>query len=447
MYIDKGLLSYCWKHKLYGEGLKTTSGKSVDIWDAGLFDRNHGSRFFNAKLKIDGTLYVGNVLILDGTSEYYNSFKDYKSESPSVILVVCNFVNGTCIDANGYDVPILELEIPEKVERNVSALMGIGGDILCHHHIMQYTSRLTRHAWLAAMQTEFLEEESSYLKQFYKECGNDLGETFFVALLRGFGFVVNKTTMDLLARNTSLKAMEDCRDDLFQIEAILMGQAGLLTIEPDVQCAVPEKYHKSALNEGYLAKLRNEWLYLKHKFNMRLEISKLCWHPYGNGGWNYPHVIISMLANWWYKRYSAMAALEIKTAKDAMDFFNTHCTPYWDTHFIFGAESRKQEKHLSDDRKSWLVMATLVPFMFFYGRLNNDEELCDRAFDLMDQVKGFSTTETKHFKKYGLVPEDAGQTLALTHMKTAYCNHQMKPTLDPRECLRCRFGFHFIKNH
>jgi hypothetical protein len=92
-------------------------------------------------------------------------------------------------------------------------------------------------------------------------------------------------------------------------------------------------------------------------------------------------------------------------------------------------------------------MAALVPFMFFWGRLKHDEDLCDRAFDLMDQMKVFSTTETKHFKKYGLVPTDAGQALALTHMKNAYCCQQMKPDSDSRECLRCRFGFQFIKKH
>ena len=448
MYINNGLLSYCWKHKLYGEGLKTTDGKSVDVADAGLFDRNHGPRFFNAKLKIDGTLYVGNVLVLNESNDFYGSFPDYRKDSQSIILVVCNRMNGNCIDSNGNYVPILELEIPEQVRRNANALMANGGDILCHSYIMQYNSRLLRHAWFAAMQTEFIEEESSYLKSFYDECGNDLEETFFCAILRAYGFNVNKVTMDLLARNTPLKVLEHHRDDLFQIEAILMGQAGLLTLEPTVQCGVPEKYLEAAMKEGYLPKLRNEWIYLKNKYSMVHEISKLCWYPYGNGGWNYPHVFISTFANWYYSRkMTALSALQIETVDEAMNLFNSHCTPYWENHFMFGADSKKSEKHLSNDRKAWIVVAALVPFLFFWGRQTHDDELCDRAFDFMEWLKTFQTAETKHFKKYGLVPEDAGQALALTHMKNAYCCHQIKADADDRECLRCRFGFQFIKNH
>ena len=446
MYIDNGLLSYCWKHKLLGDDLSTTEGRHLVIHDAGLYNKKDGT-FFNAKLKIDNCLFVGNVVVLENASDWYVKRYDQNDKyRNTTLLVVLN--DDSVVLSDGEKIPILKTEIPVKVEQNANLLMSCNGDILCHQHIMQYNSRLLRHAWLSAMQTEFLEEESSYLKSFYEECGKDMEQTFFCAILRAFGFNVCKTEMDLLARNLSLPALEHHRDDLFQIEAFLMGQAGLLTLEPDVQCAVPEKYHKDALNEGYFARLRNEWLYLSHKYTLKGPLSCLCWHPYGSGGWKYPHVIISMLANWYYcRKMDSVSALNVKTAKEAMNLFNTHCTPYWETHFMFGAVSRKSEKHLSNDRKAWLIMAGLVPFLFFCGRLKNDEELCDRAFDFMEQVKTFSTTETKHFKKYGLIPEDAGETLALTHMKTAYCNHQWKPTIDTRECLRCRFGLQFIKNH
>lgn len=436
----KELLSYCWKHRLFGECLKTTNGKSLEITDQGLFDRRHGSRFFNAKVKIDNMLFVGNVLVLTATSEFYESFKDYKEESTNTILVLCNFVNGTCVDANGWGIHVLEAEIPEKVTRNYDALKCIGGDMLCHYHIMQYVPNLARHAWLSAMQTEFLENESDYLSRYYKECGKDLEETFLCAVLRAFGFNVNKVVMDLLARNLSLDALNKHRDDLFQIEAILFGQAGLLEISPEQQCALPEKYYDKAMKEGYFSKLRNEYIYLRIKYNMPWPLSRLSWHPYGKGAHAYPHTYLSMIANLWYKRLlSDQIVLAVETAKDAMNLFDTHCTPYWESHNIFGAVHRKFEKHLSDDRKSWLVMAAVVPFLFFYGRLMSREDLCDRAFDMMDQLKQFSTAETNYFRKCGVECRDAGESLALTHLKNEYCSN--------KNCLRCRFGYEFIKKH
>ena len=53
------LLHYVWKHKLFPlRGLETSDGQDVEVIDPGLHNRNAGPDFFNAKVKIDGTLWV-----------------------------------------------------------------------------------------------------------------------------------------------------------------------------------------------------------------------------------------------------------------------------------------------------------------------------------------------------------------------------------------------------
>ena len=60
------LLHYVWKHKLFPlSPLTTTDQRQVEVIDPGLHNRNAGPDFFNAKLKINGTLWVGNVEIHD----------------------------------------------------------------------------------------------------------------------------------------------------------------------------------------------------------------------------------------------------------------------------------------------------------------------------------------------------------------------------------------------
>ena len=46
-------------------GMQTTDGQEVEVIDPGLHNRNSGPDFFNAKVKIGGTLWVGNVEIHD----------------------------------------------------------------------------------------------------------------------------------------------------------------------------------------------------------------------------------------------------------------------------------------------------------------------------------------------------------------------------------------------
>lgn len=51
------LLHYVWKHKIFPlKMLQTTTGEPVEVIDAGLPNTNAGPDFFNAKLKIGGTL-------------------------------------------------------------------------------------------------------------------------------------------------------------------------------------------------------------------------------------------------------------------------------------------------------------------------------------------------------------------------------------------------------
>lgn len=52
------LLHYVWKHKLFPlQILQTTEGLRVEVIDSGLQNSDAGPDFFNAKLKIDGTLW------------------------------------------------------------------------------------------------------------------------------------------------------------------------------------------------------------------------------------------------------------------------------------------------------------------------------------------------------------------------------------------------------
>ena len=56
------LIHYAWKHKMFPlSALKTHQGQALEVIDVGLHNRHAGPDFFNAKVKIDGVLWVGNV--------------------------------------------------------------------------------------------------------------------------------------------------------------------------------------------------------------------------------------------------------------------------------------------------------------------------------------------------------------------------------------------------
>lgn len=432
--MTKQLLDYCWKYKLIS-GTTTTNGKSVEVLDQGLYSRREDTpTFFNAKLIINGTLWVGNVMTLEKASDWYRYSYDNKKTFANVVLIVCFTVDTAPLNFNGESVDVMQTMIPENVIRNYNVLMSAGGEMVCHYHIMQYTTYLQRHAWMAACETEHLEESVERMKD-YNGTFHSFDDVALAALFRGFGFGVNDEVMEKLIKSLPIQALDHHRDDWFQVEAMVFGQAGLLELD-----SIPEKYQHTALNEGYFAKLRNEYLYLAHKFSMRNVCTYKDWKGYGIADKNAPHVMLSILANWIYVNGVMLndRINEIEPS-ETEEFFHAHCTPYWERHWQFGAETRFMEKRLTPDRIRHLVSEVVVPFLFFIGRYMNEEELCDKAFDAIEQIKAFKNADVKEFMKIGIVPKMAGESCALTAIRRKYCK--------AKDCLRCRFGYEFIKKH
>ena len=83
------LLHYVWKHRLFPlKELTTTDGQTVEVVDTGLHNSNSGPDFFNAKVKIGGEMWVGNVEIHDHSKDWYRHGHDTDKAYDNVILHV-----------------------------------------------------------------------------------------------------------------------------------------------------------------------------------------------------------------------------------------------------------------------------------------------------------------------------------------------------------------------
>ena len=83
------LLHYVWKHKIFPlMPLQTTSGQPVEVIDPGLPNTDAGPDFFNAKLKINGTLWVGNVELHTQASDWFRHGHNRDTVYDNVILHV-----------------------------------------------------------------------------------------------------------------------------------------------------------------------------------------------------------------------------------------------------------------------------------------------------------------------------------------------------------------------
>ncbi|MDD6895949.1 MAG: DUF2851 family protein [Prevotellaceae bacterium] len=426
------LLHYVWKHKITPpRELTTTDGRTVEIIDSGLHNRNAGPDFFNAKVKIDGQLWVGNVEIHQHSKDWYLHGHDTDSAYDNVILHVVETADAIVSNSRGEILPQLELSVPQHIADNYAALMAADNYPPCYKIIPQL-SKLTIHSWMSALQTERLEQKTDAIRLRAERLAGSWEDALFITLARNYGFGINGDAFEQWALNLHLNCVAHHRDDLFQIEAMFMGQAGLLDI-----ASIPPRHQQAALADPYYTKLAAEYRYLAHKFSLTPMDCKL-WKFLRLRPQNFPHIRISQLANLYYERRLSLSTLvNCSTVAELSSLLGTHVTPYWATHYAFGVESAHNGKSMSPFSINLLLVNTAIPMLFAYGRHIANEQLCLRAFDLLEQLKPENNHVVRMWRECGLEVDNAGDTQALLQLKKMYC--------DRHDCLRCRIGYEYLK--
>ena len=346
------LLHYVWKHKLFPlTPLQTTSGQPVEVIDPGLPNTNAGPDFFNAKLKIDGTLWVGNVELHTQASDWFRHGHDRDKAYDNVILHVVSNSDCEVYRADGEVVAQLSLHCPESVSRRYGELQQADIYPPCYS-ILASLPKLTVHSWLSALQVERFEQKAEAIALRLERCNNHWEDVFFITLARNFGFGLNGDAFEAWASRLPFRAVDKHRDNLFQVEAFFLGQAGLL--EEELQ------------EDSYYQKLRKEFHYLQHKFELPAPMAAEQWRFLRLRPGNFPHVRLAQLANLYHKEqllFSRVIAAE--TPEEVKKILAAQTSPYWEEHFTFKKTSPHREKHVGENALNLLLINTVIPFLYY----------------------------------------------------------------------------------
>lgn len=417
------LLHYVWKHRLFPlKRLETTDGCPLEVIDPGLPNPHAGPDFFNAKVKIGGVVWAGHVEIHLRASDWARHGHPANPAYDSVILHVASDIDATVCRTDGSPIPQLELHYPPYLQQNYEELLQTARYPACYRLIPRLP-RLTLHSWLTSLQLERFEAKTRQIEEWLQANGQDWEQAFFLSLARSFGFGVNSDLYERWARTLPLAAVNKHRDDLFQIEALFFGQAGLLQQDPPA--------------DDYQARLGKEYDYLKHKFDLP---------PSPEGHWsflrmrpgNFPTVRIAQLAALYHRSQGLLSQLmEADTLQQLRRLLTGEASVYWTTHYLFGEPSVPRPKRLSQSSADLLIINTVVPFLYAYGKRRGDERLCLRASRLLEELKPENNTVTRMWSECGLTAAHAADSQALLQLKKNYC--------DPKKCLFCRIGYEYFK--
>ena len=419
----EALLHYVWKHKLYeNEELLTEEGISFEVIDPGMYNSNAGPDFFNAKIRMEGKTWVGNIEIHTVSSDWYNHQHEKDKAFDSVILHVAEMVDATEIcDTTGRLIPQWRIKIPERIRRSYLFLLNNDTSVPCIGKIPQIPE-IYLCDWKNALLIERLEQRTNALLWLLDEYKNDWNEVFYITLSRNFGFGINNDAFERLAKTLPLKIIQKHQNSITQVEALLLGQAGLL--------------EDTVLEDAYFQELQKEYAFLRKKYKLNsLEphiFKSLRIRPN-----NFPHIKIVQLAGVIRKEQGLFAnVLGISELEPLYSLFISETAEYWLTHYLFGKASIKKTKNLGLSAIQLLIINTIVPVFFAYGKKKNLEIYPERAIRFLESLKAENNSIITLFSRSGMQIQNACDSQALIQLKREYC--------EKKKCIYCRIGHQLL---
>lgn len=428
------LLQYIWKHKIFPLApLRTDKGEEVEVIDPGIQNTNAGPDFFNAKIKIGDTTWVGNVEVHRHASEWFQHGHDKDAAYNNVILHVTERADSPVTTATGKPVPQLQLPIPEETLRQYQILKASDDYPRCHE-IIRNLSGFMVHSWMSALVYERLQTRSELVLQRLKQQNGDWEQAFFITLARNFGFGLNGDAFERWARRIPFQAIAKHRDSLFQTEAFFMGQAGLLDSD-----GMDREEREAALNDEYFLCLQKEYAYLRHKFELT-PLPADSWRFMRTRPQNFPHIRLSQISRMYQEEKLNFSIIrDISDIDELRRKLQFQTSEYWETHFLFGYPSPHSIKRMGRGSIDLIIINTIIPTLFAYGRYLNDTRYQEQAVGLLEQLKPEENHIIRLWRQCGLEVQHAADSQALIQLKKEYC--------DRHECLRCRFGYEFLKSN
>jgi hypothetical protein len=422
--MTESFLHYIWKYKLFDAAfLQTKTGEKVEILHTGLHNTDSGPDFFNARIKIGDTTWAGNVEIHLNSSDWFHHNHHKDTAYDSVIAHVVYQDDAEISRKNGSIIPTIKLNFNKDIFSKYESLLQNEQWIHCTNEII-HVDKTAKELWIASLAVERIYHKSETIKQRLEINQNNWEETLYHFLARGFGFNVNADPFELLAKSIPLKCFSKIKDQKNAIETLLMGQAGFLKEEIS--------------DDEYYKVLKKEYTFLQKKFNIQ-PLDHHLWKFLRIRPSNFPTIRISQFANFIYKLNGAFSTIiETKSINELKRLFDINASDYWDDHYQFGKISAYKKKNFGEEAFQLVMINTIVPFLFIYGKIKAIDRYSDLAINYLEQLKPEINSVITNWKKLDFKIPDAFHSQALIELKKEYCQKD--------RCLDCSFGNKIITN-
>ena len=396
------VLHYIWEHCLWaGFEQYTTDGKKVEILFVGEHNRDAGPDYSHARIRIDGHEWVRNIEIHVCASDWTKHHHHLDKAYDNIILHVVRTADKPIYNSKGELVPQCELNYPsdkdylsalfESAQRMDSAIARIG----CAEQLL-HDPRLLTEGWRKTLLCKRLECKRASITRLLEITKGSWEHALYISLARNFGFHTNSVPFEELAINTPLSCLQKHRNSLFQLTALLLGQAGLVQ-EPELQ---------------------KEYDFLRVKFGLT---------PLDGSIWKHARL-----------RPQNSPELRIRQFAQLMHQSENLLSKILDTDDLKELEVLFAVPQMGKSSVDILLINTVIPYKYAYALHQNNPVKAEQALRLMEKIPAENNTIVRQWRVLGQEVKNAADTQALLHLYQNYCQHH--------ECINCEVGYKIFEN-
>ncbi len=419
--MNENLFQFIWKHRLFdAKNLKTTHQQEIVILQTGELNTNAGPDFLEAKIKIGTTTWAGNIELHLKTSDWK---KHHHSGNKNYEKLILHVVFENDVEIN-LDCPTLELKnnIDATLLNKYNSLMENNYFIPCEK-LISSVPLISKMQQLDKVLLERLMQKSTTINELLVLYKNSWQEVFYILLAQSFGLKINSFPFETLAKRIPLKLFSKHKNNLVQIEALLFGTAGFLSDD---------------FNDDYYLSLKKEYDYLQKIYKLE-PLEKHQWLFMRLRPSNFPTIRLAQFAQLIFESehlFSKIIALT--NLKDVFSLFQFSLKGFWKTHYSFSEkESKATAKKMGNTFISLLIINTIIPTIFVYGKSIDDKKICDKALRWLEEMPAEKNTIIENYRHLNFEINTAYDSQAILELKKNYCSK--------KNCLNCVIGFRLLK--
>lgn len=419
--MNERLLQYIWQFQYFNKHqLQTTDQEPLTILFPGQLNTHQGPDFSQAKIQIGNTTWIGSVEVHIRTSDWLRHGHDKDMHYDQVILHVV-WQDDRAGNKPGNH-PVLELcnLVPKVLLTRYEQLLQQKGFIPCENSITNVKD-IVWQGWKERLLVERLSRKAARVLELFDNNRHSWEDVFWWQLAANFGLKVNKDAFEAIARSLPVKLLARHRNQVQQLEALLLGQAGLLA---------------EASEDQYVVLLQKEYRFLQKKYQLpevQLPVYFLRMRPA-----NFPTIRLAQLAMLVHQSVHLFSVIiETKELAVIASLFAIQPNDYWLYHYRLNQPTPYREKQLGATMFDSIVINTICPVLFAYGLYHQQETIKHKAINWLLATKAEQNSIIDDFKQIGIRCKHAGDSQALLELKTQYCQE--------KRCLECAVGNSILK--